>query len=118
MTLRLRRSELSTPASSPKMMEKAMATAADMVFLDLEDAVAPAQKEAARKNAVDGFRKVARAQSGSASRVPGFGPNRAKLNASSRRTISCSRNSSAISLCSAAYCFAASAISSDEICPK
>ena len=48
MTLRLRRSELSTPASSPKMIEKAMATAADLVFLDLEDAVAPAQKEAAR----------------------------------------------------------------------
>ena len=58
MTLRLRRSELSTPASSPKMIEKAMATAADMVFLDLEDAVAPAQKEAARKNAVDALRNL------------------------------------------------------------
>src|SRR5216684_955429 len=58
MTLRLRRSELSTPASSPKMIEKAMATAADMVFLDLEDAVAPAQKEAARKNAVDALREL------------------------------------------------------------
>ena len=58
MTLRLRRSELSTPASSPKMIEKAMATDADMVFLDLEDAVAPAQKEAARKNAVDALRNL------------------------------------------------------------
>ncbi len=58
MTLRLRRSELSTPASSPKMIEKAMATAADMVFLDLEDAVAPAQKEGARKNAVDALRNL------------------------------------------------------------
>src|SRR5215467_9684121 len=58
MTLRLRRSELSTPASNPKMIEKAMATAADMVFLDLEDAVAPAQKEAARKNAVDALRNL------------------------------------------------------------
>ena len=58
MTLRLRRSELSTPASSPKMIEKAMATTADMVFLDLEDAVAPAQKEAARKNAVDALRNL------------------------------------------------------------
>src|SRR6202046_75399 len=58
MTLRLRRSELSTPASSPKMIEKAMATSADMVFLDLEDAVAPAQKEAARKNAVDALRNL------------------------------------------------------------
>ncbi|HUY27712.1 MAG TPA: CoA ester lyase [Candidatus Binataceae bacterium] len=52
MPLRLRRSELSTPASSPKMIEKAMTSAADLVFLDLEDAVAPAQKEAARKNAI------------------------------------------------------------------
>ncbi|HUA34623.1 MAG TPA: CoA ester lyase [Candidatus Binataceae bacterium] len=58
MTLRLRRSELSTPASSPKMMEKAMASAADMVFLDLEDAVAPAQKEAARKNAIAALREM------------------------------------------------------------
>ena len=58
MTLRLRRSELSTPASNPKMIEKAMATEADMVFLDLEDAVAPAQKEAARKNAIDALRNL------------------------------------------------------------
>lgn len=55
MTLRLRRSELSTPASSPKMFEKAMASAADLVFLDLEDAVAPSQKEIARKNAIEGL---------------------------------------------------------------
>jgi len=40
------------------MIEKAMATAADMVFLDLEDAVAPAQKEAARKNAVNALRNL------------------------------------------------------------
>ncbi|MGO9454206.1 MAG: HpcH/HpaI aldolase/citrate lyase family protein [Candidatus Binataceae bacterium] len=53
MALRLRRSELSTPASSPKMFEKAMASAADLVFLDLEDAVAPAQKDIARKNAIE-----------------------------------------------------------------
>ena len=55
MTLRLRRSELSTPASSPKMFDKAMASAADLVFLDLEDAVAPSQKEIARKNAIEGL---------------------------------------------------------------
>jgi citrate lyase subunit beta / citryl-CoA lyase len=58
MTARLRRSELSTPASSPKMIEKAMTSAADMVFLDLEDAVAPAQKESARKNAVSALREL------------------------------------------------------------
>lgn len=57
MTLRLRRSELSVPASSTRMMEKAIASDADLVFLDLEDAVAPAQKEAARKNAIDVLRR-------------------------------------------------------------
>jgi len=46
MTMRLRRSELATPASSGKMIQKAAASAADLVFLDLEDAVAPAQKVA------------------------------------------------------------------------
>ena len=45
---RLRRSELSTPGTSPKMMAKAAASAADLVFLDLEDSVAPAEKKAAR----------------------------------------------------------------------
>ena len=53
MALRLRRSELSVPASSIKMMEKAIASDADLVFLDLEDAVAPAQKEASRKNVIE-----------------------------------------------------------------
>jgi citrate lyase subunit beta / citryl-CoA lyase len=45
---RLRRSELSTPGTSPKMMAKAAASTADLVFLDLEDSVAPAEKKAAR----------------------------------------------------------------------
>jgi citrate lyase subunit beta/citryl-CoA lyase len=55
MSLRLRRSELSTPASNPRMIEKAAASAADLVFLDLEDAVAPDQKIAAREQAVRGL---------------------------------------------------------------
>src|SRR6476619_343576 len=46
---RLRRSELSTPGTSEKMMAKAAASDADLVFLDLEDAVAPSEKEAARQ---------------------------------------------------------------------
>jgi citrate lyase subunit beta/citryl-CoA lyase len=46
---RLRRSELSTPGTSEKMIVKAAASAADLVFLDLEDAVAPAEKERARQ---------------------------------------------------------------------
>lgn len=50
--MRLRRSELSTPGSDEKMMAKAAASAADLVFLDLEDAVAPAEKDAAREKVV------------------------------------------------------------------
>ena len=46
--MRLRRSELSTPGSSERMIAKAAAGAADVVFLDLEDAVAEALKPAAR----------------------------------------------------------------------
>ena len=45
---RLRRSELSTPGTSAKMMAKAAASDADLVFLDLEDAVAPNDKIGAR----------------------------------------------------------------------
>lgn len=52
MSARLRRSELSVPGSNPKMMEKAIASAADLVFLDLEDAVAPALKESSRANVI------------------------------------------------------------------
>ena len=43
-----RRSCLSIPGSSDKMLGKGPAIPADMVFLDLEDAVAPKEKEAAR----------------------------------------------------------------------
>ena len=50
---RLRRSELSTPGTSEKMMTKAAASDADLVFLDLEDAVAPSEKEGARQPIVD-----------------------------------------------------------------
>jgi len=35
---RLQRSELAVPESSPNMFEKALVSAADFVFLDLEDA--------------------------------------------------------------------------------
>ena len=48
----LRRSELATPASNERMFAKAAASNADLVFLDLEDAVAPAQREEARGKAV------------------------------------------------------------------
>ena len=49
---RLHRSELAVPGSNPKMLEKAPTLGADLVFLDLEDAVAPADKEQARKNII------------------------------------------------------------------
>ncbi len=49
---RLNRSELAVPGSQPQMFEKAAASQADVVFLDLEDAVAPDDKEQARKNII------------------------------------------------------------------
>lgn len=51
-TPRLQRSELAVPGSNPAMFEKALKSAADVVFLDLEDAVAPNDKEQARKNVI------------------------------------------------------------------
>ena len=49
---RSRRSCLAAPGSSVKMLDKARGLAADQVFLDLEDAVAPLAKPEARKNIV------------------------------------------------------------------
>lgn len=50
--LRLCRSLLFLPASNARAIEKARSLAADMIFLDLEDAVKPEEKEAARNAAV------------------------------------------------------------------
>ena len=55
-TARLRRSVLAVPGSNPRMMEKAAASAADEVFLDLEDACAPLEKPAARGKVVEALR--------------------------------------------------------------
>jgi len=49
---RLRRVQLAVPGSSEKMLQKAAASAADHVFCDLEDAVAPKAKAAARDTVV------------------------------------------------------------------
>ena len=57
-TPRLHRSELAVPGSNPGMFEKAAKSAADIVFLDLEDAVAPDDKEQARRNIVQGLNEV------------------------------------------------------------
>ena len=52
---RLQRSELAVPGSQPALFRKALDSDADCVFLDLEDAVAPADKEQARHNVIAGL---------------------------------------------------------------
>ncbi|CAN5740420.1 CoA ester lyase [soil metagenome] len=52
-TDRLHRSELAVPGTNVRAMEKAPTLGADVVFLDLEDAVAPDDKERARANVID-----------------------------------------------------------------
>jgi citrate lyase beta subunit len=49
---RLQRSELAVPGSQPGMFRKALESEADYIFLDLEDAVAPADKAQARLNVI------------------------------------------------------------------
>ncbi|MBW0103273.1 CoA ester lyase [Pseudonocardia sp. KRD291] len=55
---RPRRSELATPASNDWMFAKSAAAGADMVFLDLEDACAPAEREAARGKAAKALNEL------------------------------------------------------------
>lgn len=55
---RLQRSELAVPGSNPGMMEKAAQSEADYVFLDVEDAVAPDEKERARKNIIQALNDI------------------------------------------------------------
>ena len=52
------RSLLAVPATRRKMAEKAIASAADAVFLDLEDAVAPDSKAEARKDIVRALKEL------------------------------------------------------------
>ena len=52
-TARLNRSELAVPGSNTTFLEKAAKSPADVIFLDLEDAVAPDDKEKARKNIIE-----------------------------------------------------------------
>ena len=55
---RLNRSELAVPGSQPEMFEKAAKSEVDIVFLDLEDAVAPDEKQQARKNVIRALNEV------------------------------------------------------------
>jgi citrate lyase subunit beta/citryl-CoA lyase len=52
-----RRSCFSTPGSNARFLEKAPSITADMSFLDLEDSVAPLEKEPARAKVVSAIRK-------------------------------------------------------------
>ena len=55
---RLQRSELAVPGSSPALFEKAANSAADCVFLDCEDAVAPDDKAAARRHIIEALNDI------------------------------------------------------------
>jgi citrate lyase subunit beta / citryl-CoA lyase len=56
--MRIRRSQLAVPGSSPKMIRQAAGSAADHVFLDLEDSVAASRKEESRRNVVEGLKTL------------------------------------------------------------
>jgi citrate lyase beta subunit len=55
---RLQRSELAVPGSRTELFSKAADGAADYVFLDLEDAVAPGDKEQARLNVIQALNDI------------------------------------------------------------
>src|SRR6201995_276146 len=57
-TPRLHRSELAVPGSNTALFEKAARSAADVIFLDVEDAVAPDDKEQARRNIIQALNDV------------------------------------------------------------
>ena len=57
-SMRLRRSQLAVPGVSEKMLTKAAASAADHVFCDLEDAVAPSAKPGARDTIADALNNL------------------------------------------------------------
>jgi malyl-CoA/(S)-citramalyl-CoA lyase len=54
----LQRSELAVPATSPHFFEKAARGPADVVFLDLEDAVTPGEKGAGRAAAIRALNEI------------------------------------------------------------
>jgi len=56
--VRLQRSELAVPGSSPQMFEKALNSNADYIFLDLEDAVSPNDKISARENVITALKEI------------------------------------------------------------
>jgi malyl-CoA/(S)-citramalyl-CoA lyase len=57
-SVRLHRSELCVPGANMRMLEKAPGLGADVVMLDLEDAVAPDDKPQARENVTAALREL------------------------------------------------------------
>ena len=55
---RLNRSELAVPGSQPQLFEKAAKSNVDVIFLDLEDAVAPDEKQGARTNIIEALNDI------------------------------------------------------------
>lgn len=55
---RLNRSELAVPGSNYRFLEKAAESSADVIFLDLEDAVAPDDKVQARENIIKALQEL------------------------------------------------------------
>ena len=55
---RLNRSELAVPGSRTELFEKAAKGPVDVIFLDIEDAVAPADKEQARANIIKALQEI------------------------------------------------------------
>ncbi|QLL07267.1 CoA ester lyase [Mycobacterium vicinigordonae] len=70
--MRLRRSELAVPASNDDMFDKAAGCGADLVFLDLEDAVPVAFKESARAKAIIALNEIDWGRTARAIRINGL----------------------------------------------
>ena len=69
---RINRSELAVPGSSMKFVEKAAQRGADVIFLDLEDSVAPDDKPRARKNIIKALNAFDWGQSAMSVRINGL----------------------------------------------
>jgi citrate lyase subunit beta / citryl-CoA lyase len=72
MTHLLRRSELAVPASNDDMFAKATKAGADLVFLDLEDAVPAGYKEDARRKAITALNDIDWGRTARAVRINGL----------------------------------------------
>jgi citrate lyase subunit beta / citryl-CoA lyase len=72
MTQLLRRSELAVPATNDHMFAKAARTGADLVFLDLEDAVPAGFKEGSRDKAITALNEIDWGHTARAVRINGL----------------------------------------------